>query len=64
MVEVKNKKTQRSYFLTKEEWESIAINGKKDKYELVGEAKKIITPKIKTPIPDEVKTTIKKTKLT
>jgi len=62
-LEVKNKKTDRTYFLSKEEWEQIVISGKANKYILLGESKDIITPKPRTPIPQEVKTVIKKTKL-
>ena len=61
MIEVQNKKTKRCYFLSKQEWEQITINGKADKYILVGEAKEIKRPT--TPIPEEVKTVIKKQKI-
>jgi hypothetical protein len=51
MVEVKNKKTGRSYIVEKHTWDQIIALGKQDKYVLVGDIKEVV---LKPMIPKDV----------
>lgn len=53
MIEVKNRKTGRSYMISEEAWKTIKANGKADKYIYVGESK-ILQVKQKVQPPAEV----------
>jgi hypothetical protein len=51
MIEVKNRKTGRSYIVEKTTWDQIVSLGKQDKYTLIGDIKEVV---LKPMIPKEV----------
>lgn len=58
-IEIQNKKTKRTYFIDKNQWDAIVSNGREKKYIYVGETKDIqqkLTP------PKEVIEIVKKKK--